>query len=135
MYASIVAKYHNLTEISGKRIGDAGLRALGMVHNSTLTSIEFTKAKLSGVGLTRICTGCPYLKKLLLTCGNGCDVTDEDVRSIVQCPQLETLSRLNWTKITDASITTLMSLSMLKVLCHATYSLLLCHTVYNVYIK
>lgn len=85
-----------------------------MVHNSTLTSIEFTKAKLSGVGLTRISTGCPYLKKLLLACGNGRDVTDEAVRSLAKCPKLERLSLLHWTKITDASIITLISLSMLK---------------------
>ena len=87
---------------------------LGLVHNSTLTSIEFSKVSLTGIGLRRLCTGCPKLKLLLLACENDCEVTDEDVRSIAKCPQLEKLSMAKWTKITDASITVLASLSLLK---------------------
>ena len=114
LYTSLVLRYHNLTEISGRQIDDSGLRALGMVHNSTLTAIEFSKVSLTGVGLTRVCTGCPNLKLLLLACENDCEVTDEDARSLAKCPQLEKLSMAKWTKITDASITVLASLSLLK---------------------
>ena len=113
LYASIVAKYHNLSEVSGRQIDDNDLRALGMVYNSTLTYIEFANATLSGLGLSRMCIGCPNLKQLLLTCEYDCEVTDEDVRSIAKCTKLERLSLARWTKITDVSIATLASLSLL----------------------
>lgn len=103
-----------MTEISGRQIDDGGLRALGMVFNSTLTSIEFNQASLSGIGLKRVCSGCPNLKKLLLKCERESDLTDEDVRSIGQCSQLECLSLVHWTKVTDASVPVLASLSSLR---------------------
>ena len=114
MYASIVAKYHHLTEISGKQIDDAGLCSLGMMYNSTLTSIEFSEASLSNNSLIRICSGNPSLKKLLINSEENSEVTDEAVCSLAKCPMLECLSLLKWTKITDASINILSSLRCLK---------------------
>ena len=114
VYASIVAKYHNLTEVSGRQIDENGLRALGMVYESTLTSVEFTKASFTGGALFRLCKGCPNLTNLLLTSEFDSEVTDEDVRSIAKCPQLESLSLAKCTKITDAAIDTLILLPALR---------------------
>ena len=85
-----------------------------MVRDSTLTSIEFSKASLSGIGLSRVCAGCPKLTKMLLTCEDNSEVTNEDVLSLVKCKKLESLSLERWTDVTDASITILISLSCLK---------------------
>ena len=85
-----------------------------MVRDSTLASIEFSKALLSRIGLSRVCTGCSNLKKLLLTCEHDAEVTNEDVCSLSKCPQLECLSLARWTNITDACITVLSSLCYLK---------------------
>ena len=117
MYARIASKYRDLTEISGRKIDDEGLRSLSMVSNPYLTSIEFGKSlSIKDSSITRLCKGCPCLKKLQLACKDS-DLTDESVRSIVKyCPGIEDLSLVGWTKITDASMTFLRALASLKSL-------------------
>ena len=109
----------NLTEISGKHIDTEGLRALGRLSGSSITSISFDAIDTSGStsldnAIDVFCKGSPNLKKLWLPDPSG-PITDAAVLSIVQhCPHIEVLSLRKWAGITDVSMTYLTQLSCLR---------------------
>ena len=112
----------NLTEISGKNIDEAGLRALGRLKGSCLTSIQFdcieTKDEsLLDKSLDVLCKASLNLKKFSIIDSADGSFTDAAVQSIVKyCPRIEVLSFQYWTAITDLSVTYLSQLSCLREL-------------------
>ena len=113
LFARIASMCKELTEISGSMIDDDGLLALSKVSHPQLTSFKFRQCTISDVTVTRLCKGSPLLKTLLLTCQES-ELSDESIDSIVKyCPGIERLS-FGWTLLTDASMTSLGTLTSLK---------------------
>lgn len=64
LYADLAARYSDLTEISGRSINEADLRALGMINCTALTRAELEKANTTYAGMNRLRKGDPNLKSL-----------------------------------------------------------------------
>ena len=107
-------------EISGKNIDESGLRALGRLNGSCLTTITFDYINNNTEGLDiaidKLCKGSPNLKVLrFIDPINFYCMTDAAVLSIVQhCPFIETLELRKWANITDISMSYLAQLSCLR---------------------
>ena len=119
IYARIVSKYQDLTEISGDEIDDEGIRALSLDSNSSMVSIKFNKCTaIKDTSVSRLCNSCTLLKTLILTyVWEKSEVTDESVRAIAKhCPDIECISLAGWLKLTDASVTLLSTFTSWKSL-------------------
>ena len=107
-------------EISGKNIDESGLRALGRLNGSCLTTITFDYINNNTEGLdvaiVKLCKGSPNLKVLRFIdpIYSYC-MTDAAILSIVQhCPHIEALSLRKWANITAISMSYLAHLSCLR---------------------
>ena len=89
---------------------------MSMLSESNLISVAFEFAILiNASSVTRLCKGHPRLRTLLLPACGDTKLTDKSVSSIVKyCPGIEHLSLAKWTKITDASMISLSTLTSLK---------------------
>ena len=115
--------FTNLIEISGKNIDEAGLRALGRLNGSCLSSISFELIILDqderslDKAIDFFCKGCPLLKKLWFIDSSKWRITDAAVLSVVKhCPHIEELSIRSWNGVTDLSMAYLTHLSCLRVI-------------------
>ena len=122
VFSRIAKVFPNLIEISGENIDEEGLRALGRLNGSCLSSVTFdyinneNKNSRLDNAIETLCKGSPNLKKLILnTVCFSVNLTDAAVRSIIQhCPNIEVLSLNNWRDITDFSMLFLSQLSSLR---------------------
>ena len=111
---TIAARYPSISEIRGIYIDEAGLRALGRVHGSELTVVEFHDPYTHDCGVEGLCRGSPNLKKLRLRNQGGTIVTNASVKAIeTYCPNIEVLSLNYWDEITDECIQYLLQLKSL----------------------
>lgn len=124
VFARIAKAFPNLIEISGKNIDIEGLRALGRLNGSSLSSIKFDFVAMDvetslDMAIGVLCKGNPHLKLLHLLGPSEFDstgiLTDAAFQSIVQyCPYIESISLKQRMNITDQSITYLTQLLCLK---------------------
>ena len=121
VYSRITKVCPNLVEISSKNIDVTGLRALGRLNGSCLSSIQFddsdlmTSEMLLDMPIDVFCKGNPYLKKFRFAEFGITHTTDAAVKSVVKhCPHIEELSLKGWADITDLSLTYLMQLQYLR---------------------
>lgn len=118
-FSRVVRMCPNLTEISGTNINTDGLRALGRLNGSCLSSISFALIVCKNndtldIVIDTLCKGSPNLKRLVCVSPNT-SRTDVAVQSIVQyCPHIEALSLKNWYNVTDISMIYLARLSSLR---------------------
>ena len=126
----LVLKYPDLKELSGFCIDDEDLLSLAMHIGSKLTLFDFHDAYVTDRGLSGFCKKCPSIKHFRLE-GGWRDVpdyldeeevgedsvkalTDASVQALTEnCTALENIALIDWTRITDQSMSYLSSITTL----------------------
>ena len=126
VFITLAVLYPNLTEIKGRQINEAGMKALGTIK--TLRSVEFTDATSTICGVLMLCSGYANLKCLKLfvyskTYDSEYHIDHRCVTKIAKrCPGLTSFSLHAPDTLTDEALWPLWTLTYLKELDLTGYS-------------